>query len=162
MFSSVFHVSVVKIWVFGLNVYSDISVYLVIINSFFYLFCFHRVKKKTQSLNVQLLQFFLSVRWCTWWNNNFFLTKYKGCTGEYWCEVMAVWTKLSIICTKITKGQYSPVWLKQARLLSSLLYETWTKLVYSEFADFVNWSTWLMNVSLETVCMAKFWPSKTN
>lgn len=85
---------------------------------------------------------FLSVRWCTWWNNNFFLTKYKGCTGEYWCEVMAVWTKLSMVCTKITKGQYCPVWLKQAKLLSSLLYETWTKLVYSEFSAFVNWSTW--------------------
>ena len=134
---------------------------LVIINSFFYLFCFHRVKKKHNHLMYNCYSF-LSVRWCTWWNNNFFLTKYKGFTGEYWCEVMAVWTKLSMVCTKITKGQYSPVWLKQARLLSSLLYETWTKIVYSEFAAFVNWSTWLMNVSLETVCMAKFWPSKTN
>ena len=56
---------------------------------------------------------FLSVRWYTWWNNNFFLTKYKGCTGKYWCEVMAVWTKLNMVCTKITKGQYSPVWLKE-------------------------------------------------
>ena len=31
--------------------------------------------------------------------------------------------------TKRTKGQYSPVWLELARLVSSLLYGTWAMLV---------------------------------
>ena len=44
-----------------------------------------------------------------------------GCTGEYWPEVMAVY--------KTTEGQYSPVRLELARLVSSLLYGTWIMLV---------------------------------
>lgn len=32
------------------------------------------------------------------------------------------------------KGQYSPVWLEQTRLVSSLLYSTWTKLVHFEYS----------------------------
>ena len=50
------------------------------------------------------------------------LTECKGCTEEYWPEVVAVQTKRSEVHTKMTNGQYSPVWLKLARLASSLLY----------------------------------------
>ena len=42
-------------------------------------------------------------------NNNLFLTEREGRTGEYWPEVVA------------TEGQYSPVWLELASLVSSLL-----------------------------------------
>ena len=55
---------------------------------------------------------------------NLLLTKRKGRTGEYWPEVVAVRTKRSEVRTKTTEGQYSPVRLKQARLVSSLLYGT--------------------------------------
>ena len=44
---------------------------------------------------------------------------------------MAVQTKRSEVHTKTTKGQYSPVRLELARLVSSLLYGTRTKLVLS-------------------------------
>ena len=47
-------------------------------------------------------------------NTNFLLTEHDGHTGEHWPEVH----------TKTTKGQYSPVWLELARLVSSLLYGT--------------------------------------
>ena len=43
---------------------------------------------------------------------NFLLTEREGRTGEYWREVVAV----------RTEGQYSPVLLELARLVSSLLY----------------------------------------
>ena len=53
---------------------------------------------------------------------NFLLTEREGRTGEYWPEVVAVQTERSEVRTKTTKGQYSPVRLELARLVSSLLY----------------------------------------
>ena len=50
-------------------------------------------------------------------NNNLLLTEREGRTGEYWPEVVTV-------RTKTTEGQYSPVRLEQARLVSSLLCGT--------------------------------------
>ena len=55
---------------------------------------------------------------------NLLLTEREGRTGEYWPEVMAVRTERSQVRTKTTEGQYSPVRLEQARLVSSLLYGT--------------------------------------
>ena len=46
---------------------------------------------------------------------NLLLTEREGRTGEYW--------------PKTTEGQYSPVWLELARLVSSLLYGTRAMLV---------------------------------
>ena len=53
---------------------------------------------------------------------NFLLTEHERRTGEYWPEVVAVRTERSEVCTKTTEGQYSPVRLQVARLVSSLLY----------------------------------------
>ena len=53
---------------------------------------------------------------------NLLLTEREGRTGECWPEVVAV-------RTKITEGQYSPVRLELARLVSSLLYGTPAMLV---------------------------------
>ena len=50
---------------------------------------------------------------------NLFLNKCDGCTGEYWPEIFLIQTECSEVCTKMTKGQYSPVWLRLARLGSS-------------------------------------------
>ena len=58
------------------------------------------------------------------YNINLLLTEREGRTGEYWPEVVAVRTERSEVRTKTTEGQYSPVRLKQARLVSSLLYGT--------------------------------------
>ena len=44
---------------------------------------------------------------------------------------MAVWTERSEVCTRTTEGQYSPVQLELARLVSSLLHGTRTMLVLS-------------------------------
>ena len=63
-------------------------------------------------------------------HNNLLLTEREGHTGEYWPEVMAARTERSEIRTKMTEGQYSPVRFEQARLVSSLLYGTQSKLVY--------------------------------
>ena len=52
-------------------------------------------------------------------NTNRLLTERKDRTGEYWTEVVAV----------RTEGQYSPVRLELARLVSSLLYGTRVMLV---------------------------------
>ena len=41
---------------------------------------------------------------------------------EYWPEVVTVRTERSEVRTKTTEGQYSPVRLEQASLVSSLLY----------------------------------------
>ena len=49
------------------------------------------------------------------------LTEREGRTGEYWPEVVAVRGERSQVRTKTTEGQYSPVWLELARLVSSLL-----------------------------------------
>ena len=53
---------------------------------------------------------------------NLLLSEREGRTGEYWPEVMTIRTKRSEVRTKTTEGQYSPVRLKQARLVSSLLH----------------------------------------
>ena len=55
-------------------------------------------------------------------NINLLLTEREGRTGEYWPKVVAVRTERSEVRTKTTEGQYSPVRLEQARLVSSLLY----------------------------------------
>ena len=60
---------------------------------------------------------------------NLLLTEREGRTGEYWPEVVAVRTERSEVRTKTTEGQYSPVRLEQARLVSSLLYGTRVMLV---------------------------------
>ena len=55
-------------------------------------------------------------------NNPYLLTEREGRTGEYWPEVVAVRTERSEVRSKTTEGQYSPVRLELARLVSSLLY----------------------------------------
>ena len=57
-------------------------------------------------------------------NINLLLTEREGRTGEYWPEVVTVRTEHREVRTKTTEGQYSPVRLEQARLVSSLLYDT--------------------------------------
>ena len=56
--------------------------------------------------------------------NNLLLTEREGRTGEYRPEVVAVRTERSKVRAKTTEGQYSPIRLKLARLVSSLLYVT--------------------------------------
>ena len=53
---------------------------------------------------------------------NLLLTEREGCTGEYWPEVVAVRTEHTEVRTETSEGQYSPVQLELARLVSSLLY----------------------------------------
>ena len=92
--------------------------------------------------------------------NNLSLTEREDRTGEYWPEVVAVRTEPSEVRTKTTEGQYSPVRLELARLVSSLLYGTRAMLVLN-FTAFENKkNTRLMTVSTETVRMAKFRPRK--
>ena len=62
-------------------------------------------------------------------NTNLLLTEREGRTGEYWPEVVAVRTERSEVRTKTSEGQYSPVRLELARLVSSLLYGTRSMLV---------------------------------
>ena len=69
--------------------------------------------------------------------NNLLLTEREGRTGEYWPEVVAVRTECSKVSAKTTEGQYSPVRLEQARLVSSLLYGTQVMLV-SKLPAFEN------------------------
>ena len=57
-------------------------------------------------------------------NINLLLTERGGRTGEYWPEVVTVRTEHHEVRTKTTEGQYSPVRLEQARLVSGLLYGT--------------------------------------
>ena len=57
-------------------------------------------------------------------NKNLLLTEREGRTGEYWTEVVTVWTERSEVHTKTTEGQYSTVRLEQAWLVSCLLYGT--------------------------------------
>ena len=64
-------------------------------------------------------------------HTNLLLTEREGRTGEYWPEVVAVRTERSEVRTKTTEGQYFPVRLELARLVSSLLYGTRTMLVLS-------------------------------
>ena len=58
---------------------------------------------------------------------------------------MAVHTKHSKVCTKLTKSQHSPVQLKQVRLVSSLLNGPSTKVVYLEFLWPKIHSLWLFS-----------------
>ena len=61
---------------------------------------------------------------------NLLLTEREGLTGEYWPVVVPVRIdSRSEVRTKTTEGQYSPVRLELARLVSSLLYGTRTMLV---------------------------------
>ena len=92
-------------------------------------------------------------------NSNLWLTECEGGTGEYWPKVVAVRTERSEVRTKTTEGQYSPVRLELARLVSSLLYGTRTMLVLSLRLSKTK-NTQLMTVSTETVRMAKSWPRK--
>ena len=55
---------------------------------------------------------------------NLLLTEREGRTGEYWPEAITVRTEHREVRTKTTEGQYSPVRLEQARLVSSILYGT--------------------------------------
>ena len=57
------------------------------------------------------------------------LTEREGSTKEYWPEVVAVRTEQIEVCTKTTEGQYSPVRLELASLVSTLLYGTRAMLV---------------------------------
>ena len=57
-------------------------------------------------------------------NINRLLTKRERRMGEYWPEVVAVWTERSEVGTATTEGQYSPVQPEQAWLVSGLLYAT--------------------------------------
>ena len=52
------------------------------------------------------------------YNINRLLTGREGRTGEYWPEVVAVRTEHSEVRTATTEGQYSPVWLQEARLVN--------------------------------------------
>ena len=65
---------------------------------------------------------------------NILLTEQEGSTGEYWPLVIFVRTSLCSICTATTSGQYSPVRLDLARLVSSLLYGTRAMLVLNLLA----------------------------
>jgi len=62
-------------------------------------------------------------------DTNVLLIEREGRTGQYLPEVAAVRTKRSEVRTKTTEGQYSPVRLELARLVSSLLYGTQAMLV---------------------------------
>ena len=59
----------------------------------------------------------------------FHLAEREGRTGEYWPEVVEVRTERSKVRTKTTEGQYFPVRIELARLVSSLLYGTAIMLV---------------------------------
>ena len=63
------------------------------------------------------------------WYINLLPTEREGSTGECWPEVVAVRTERSEVRTITTEGQYSPVRLELARLVSSLLYGTRAMLV---------------------------------
>ena len=66
-------------------------------------------------------------------NNNHLLAEREGRTGEYWPEVVTVRIEHREVRTKTTDGQYSPVRLEQARLVSSLLYGTRLNAIYISF-----------------------------
>ena len=62
---------------------------------------------------------------------NFLQTEHEGRTEEYWPEVIAIWTERTY---RNDQGKYSQVWLKEARLVSSLLYGTPVMLVLNLLA----------------------------
>ena len=55
-------------------------------------------------------------------HTNLLLTERGSRPEEYWPEVVAVRTERSEVRGKMTEGQYSPVRLELARLVSSLLF----------------------------------------
>ena len=57
-------------------------------------------------------------------NIKLLLTKLEGHTGEYWLNIVELKMERSEVHTKMTKVQYSSVWLGQAWLESSLSYGT--------------------------------------
>ena len=58
--------------------------------------------------------------------NNLLLTEREGCTGEYWPEVVAVWTEHSKVCTKTSEGQLIFPNTVQSKLSEvSKLFITW-------------------------------------
>ena len=86
-----------------------------------------QVHSSTSTLSVSMMVFLRSSILIT----NLLLTEREGRTGEYWPEVVAIRTERSEVRTKTTEGQYPPVRLELARLVSSLLYGTRTMLVLS-------------------------------
>ena len=83
-------------------------------------------------------------------NTNLLLTEREGRTGEYRSEVVAVRTEPSLVCTKTTEGQYSPVRLEQARLESRLSY----RIRALNLTTLTTKNAWLRTVSVERVRMA--------
>ena len=87
-------------------------------------------KKSIETINVyykqaesgRLLPILVAMTSITTLIINLLLTEREGRTGEYWPEVVTVRTERSEVRTKTTEGQYSPVRLQQARVVSSLLY----------------------------------------
>ena len=79
---------------------------------------------------------------------------------KYWPEVVAVVAEPTKVRTKATKGQYSPVPLVQATLVSGLLYGTRAMLGLN-LRLLRTENTELMTVSMETVRM-EITPQKTN
>ena len=77
--------------------------------------------------------------------------------GQYW-GILAQ-GRGSEVCTKTTKGQYSPVRLELSSLLSSLLHGTRAILVLN-FLAFKNKKYTADDRFMEMVCMAKSWPRK--
>ena len=66
---------------------------------------------------------------------NLLLNEREGRTGQHWPEVVTVRTEHREVRTKTSEGQYSPVRLEQARLVSSLLYGTWLMLYTYIFSN---------------------------
>ena len=88
-------------------------------------------------------------------NINLLISEHEGRSGEYWPEVVAVRTQRNR-----PRCQYSPVRLEQARLVSSLLYGIWARLVLNLPAFQNKKNTQLITVSMETVRMVKSRPRK--
>jgi len=78
---------------------------------------------------------------------------------EYWPEVVALRTERIEVRTKTFKGQYSPVRLELARLVSSLLYGTRAMLVLN-LPAFESKKYAAYDRFPETVRMAKSRPRK--
>ena len=95
-----------------------------------HLLAYFKTSNHLTDINLLVSTFEFSSVMATTFNTNLLLTVREGRTGEYWPEVVAVRTERSEVRTKTTEGQYSPVRLEQARLVSSLLYGTRSKLVY--------------------------------
>ena len=55
---------------------------------------------------------------------NLLLSECEGHTRKYWPDLVIVQTEHSEVCTKTNLGQYSPVRLEQARLVSTYMLFT--------------------------------------